>query len=563
MKITKHAKSLAVAAIALAFVCVAFAFTTKANAATVDIGNGYKAEYVTLTDSIVITGTNGTEEVRDVKIYSLKNANEDKITSSSRAAYTSTATGTSISVPMNTSVKGAGLKIAENKAAYLYIVVSGAAVVDSKANFCVAPTAVQSVKSVSFDYGKTYPGTTQVPNVNPVLTVKYQANGADAATTAVAGDFSVGIIEGKEKTPSETLIGTELNGDKLYGLITKTEKKNNKDVYVKYKLSVKILGKDTATTVDSVSFNAGQRGSKAKAVSPKNPAKAPKVKVDYLAGTIALKAGFDYVVMGEEVATPSAISASSWNTILPVDAEGTAAESTIASTAYTYYKKMPTDDTAKNAAKPFFYNGDKKAKSLKLADLCATAWAPTETTTGTAVIYVRKTATDKAPASAVQNAIKIAPPTAAPTLTVSGSSITAYNSTKKQFAPLGSNISGANLGAKTGSEYEFIVVMASDLTDNTIDWTKVKWAKLGTTKNVKLKLSTKIVYKSTETPAVTRCTLKEDGTTLDGDVIIVIRGAGVKESRTAAGILPTEYVKTKFVASGSGENATINWVLAQ
>ncbi len=540
MKFFKHVKGLTLAALALALLCIAFASTTKAQAK--EIVDGVTAVYNTSTDTIDITAPNGTV----IDIYSLKNA-DDALTAKSKKAYSKTVSGTSISISL--SDKKAGVKVAENKPVYLYIsAVSGAAIVDKTANFSLAPTDVKKITSVTFNYAKTYEGSTDT-----VLTVEYD-NGGDEP---VAADLALVVLAdfvGKDKTASATYTGTAFNGGVLYGLVSDKDNTSKKKA-IKHKLNVQIIGKSAEVTVAGTKYD-GQRNSKVKSVSPKSVAKAPKAKVDYLKGTIALKSGFDYVVLPCEPASGSSIEAGAWLTILPISESGTATKSTMSSTLYTPIKKLTDSSTADEKA--FFYNGDKKAKTLNLEEICDDAWKSNDSVSGTAVIYVRKTATDKAPASEATEAIVVTKPKDVPTITpVSGSAVLfATSDDKGKFASV-KCISGAN----TGNSYEILVV--KETTISKIDWSKVKWTKFDPTKGTKAKLSSKISY-TDGTAAETVNALNSEGRPETG-VVILIRGAGIKEVAkkgvvTTAGALPTKYATTKFVANGEKK---IDWQIVQ
>ncbi len=536
MKISKHAKSLAVAAIALAFVCVAFAFTTKANAATIE---GMTVTYNPETDSIDLEYTDTSMDKAKVAVYVLRDGTTG-MAGTEKAKYTTAVSGSSVSIALNDSKKG--LKVAQNKDLYVFISVSGAAIKDQKANFKIAKNEVK-VKSVAVNYGKAYDG-----NDDAVLTVKL-AEGTTTLDKVIVTDIYTG--SDKKKTTGDSFTGAEFQGGVLYSLINETyyDSKKKKDVAIKHTISVAVDG-------GTVSGFDAQRVSKSKTVALKAPANGKAVKVDYLKGTIALKSGFDFVV----VSTGGAISADYWYTILPADStNGTYTTNVYKQTVnYSYVKKL--GDTATAADKANFYKGS-KIKSLGLEEICETAWGTEyEGASPTAIIYVRKTATDKAPASKSSEALRVAKPLEAPTFTVTTGSISAYNSTKKTFGALGSGISGKNANAKAGSEYEYLVVSKAKYDAELVDYSNSKWTKLNPTKEVKINLkSSGVVYfktaAKTETEKVTVQTWDKDNSKLVDDIYILIRGAGVKEVVQkkvvkTAGALPTGIVATKFVKVG-------------
>lgn len=547
MKLFKHAKSLLVAAFALALVCVAFAFTTKVSAA--DIATGVKAEYDPISDTIEFTA----ETDQTLTIYVLKDATT-AMTGKEKSKASVVVSGGAATLVLNDSKKG--LKAAENKPLYLYVAVSGAAITADaglKANFKLAATDVKKVDSVTLNYGKAV-----AENEDTVLVVKATST-AEGATSALVTDLStvavtdIKVDQNKKKIVFYEAVGTEYLGNSLYDAITDFYSTAKGEKYYKHTLNVKILGTDKQVTVDGVAYD-GRRSSKAKSVSLKNPAKAAKVKVDYLKGTIALKSGLDFVVL-TEATTPSAIEAELWQTILPASDKGSTTSLYVQSINYTYVKKLTDESTV--AEKASFYKGD-KIKSLTLESICEAIWP--NAVSNTAIIYVRKTATDKAPASKTnETEIKVTKPLAAPVIATTGGAITAtYDAKKKAFTLGKGNISGAN----TNGGYEYLVVTKAQYDSNNIDFGSSKWSKFVPDKALKTALSSTVVYKTGTTTKEKISTVNSNKELVE-NIYILIRGAGVKENAKSkiAGALPTEYAVTKFHVEGTGETAKVQWLI--
>lgn len=546
MKLFKHAKSLLVVAFALALVCVAFAFTTKASAAT--IATGVTANYDPVSDAIEFTA----ETDQTLTIYVLKDA-KTAMTGKEKAKKTVVVSGGAATLVLNDK---SGLKVAENKPLYLYVAVSGAAITadaNITANFKLAATDVKKVDSVTLNYGKAV-----AENEDTVLAVKATST-AEGATSALVTDLStvavtdIKVDQNKKKVVFYEAVGTEYLGNSLYDAITDGYSTAKGEKYYKHTLNVKILGTDKQVTVDDVTYD-GRRSSKAKSVSLKNPAKAVKVKVDYLKGTIALKSGLDFVVL-TEATTPSAIEAELWQTILPVSDKGTGTQF-VQSTEYNYVKKLTDESTA--TEKLSFYNGE-KIKSLTLASICEAKWP--DAVSNTAIIYVRKTATDKAPASKEnETGIKVTKPLAAPVIATTGGAITAtYDAKKKAFTLASANISGAN----TNGGYEYLVVTKAQYDSKNIDFGSSKWSKLVPGKALKTALSSTVVYKTGDTKKEKISTVDSDKNIVNDKIYILIRGAGVKENAKSHidGALPTEIAVTKFHVEGTGETAKVQWLI--
>ena len=318
--------------------------------------------------------------------------------------------------------------------------------------------------------------------------------------------------------------------------------------------------------------SANQFSSKPVKVKIAKQAKAPKVKVDVAKDTIALKNGFDFgVATGDE----DSYTYSSWQTILPVlkGASNKTLDTSIVATS-TY---KPVDKKA-NGAKAAYTQYKVKALSI---DAVADKLSKTDANHKTNVTFklaIRKSATDKKPASAVQ-VIEIAPQAEAPlvftqdlvkdeylvgsvaatdyakkgitigdiknypgTKKVSGSDVLATSNYWKTFA-VDENGTGKDEAA---TNYEFCVIKYADFAD--VDWTTVSWKKItpGKTKiteklsssYMKVGGTTKIksTFKAISAPDSFNPALYDasPATAPTGANVLLIRRAGAKDGTRAS-----------------------------
>ncbi|MBR4341414.1 MAG: hypothetical protein IKP88_01665 [Lachnospiraceae bacterium] len=287
---------------------------------------------------------------------------------------------------------------------------------------------------------------------------------------------------------------------------------------IKVKASAAVEAVEASEGVEAVEGKNAVRGSKAAKITVKKAGELKAVKVDYVKGTIAIKNGFDYAVMTEAGKTPTA---EDWNTVLPFKKGGTATAD-IKTVDYVPAKKVSTDTAAMFAKE--------KVSSKNISDLLGE--------NDTIYVYVRKSATTKAPASKACEVITIKKPAAAPAFTTQ--SIEGTKGKKGWSYVLTAP------EALTGGDYEYLIVKAD------ADLTKIsgaKWSKLNA-KGIKLGSKSKIDKSTTYTLAA------------DGNYWILIRKAAVKKGDNAA--LASEYVKTlvgKPVDGGTTEapTSTISW----
>ena len=240
---------------------------------------------------------------------------------------------------------------------------------------------------------------------------------------------------------------------------------------------VKMQGKDGAS-------GTAQFASKALKVKIAKPANAPKVKIDYVKGTVAIKNGFDYCVLTAK-GTPN-----TWKTILPFNKSGKAEDSTIDTADFAPAAKP---DTA--AHKAMFTK--EKIAAVEVDKLLGN--------NAEIYLYVRKSATAKKPASKYNDDdIKIV---------------------KRDDAPAFAEVKGETSDKKVTtfvsslSDCEFLI-LAPGTDPETADLSGAKWVKL-TDKGIILKKTATKVSKS-------------KSNTLKVDSVVLVRKAAVKGEKLAS-----------------------------
>ncbi|MCR5323403.1 MAG: hypothetical protein K6E85_09060 [Lachnospiraceae bacterium] len=449
---------------------------------------GVTASYNPIKDTIVVSSDSGSP----VYYIDLGKSGKQKIKDSKVKTLSLSGSGTSYSGEIVLDNKDDGLKIGENKAIYLYyshtdpttVVDKNEKIVDQTANFTLKGSTVKKF-SVTLNYAKAESGD----NINIAFTA------ADAAGKTIADPQTKVIFRFSEdgKEFDDWKEGTVLTADYLYKKLAATDGK--------YTFQFKLKG--DATT----------RGSKLIKVKIAKPAKAPKVKVDFLKGTVALKNGFDYYVATSASAPETSVQG--WMTILPANKAGsvTKGNEIIPTGNYTPYAKasdaisktMFAKEKVKDIPVSSLFSGEDLEDAEKI------------------YLFVRKSATAKKPASAVsEDPIEIAKQAAAPTVTsLSGE----YDTKKKTFTFTFSSASG---------ELECLIL--ADSTEPT-DLSATKWVKIGSKGIVTGKTKTKVS--------------KSKANTLKVDSYILLRVAGEKGST-----LPSAYVKGHLVKEGSGSAQT-------
>ncbi len=315
---------------------------------------------------------------------------------------------------------------------------------------------------------------------------------------------------------------------------------------------------------------ATQFSSKPVKVKIAKQAKAPKLKIDVKKDTIALKNGFDFcVATGEE----GDYSYGAWKTILPYlkDAKIKTADASIVTTA-SYVPVDKKSDDAKTAYTQY------KFKALSLTEIAS---ASLLNQSGDYKLAVRKSATEKKPASAAQ-VIEIAAPAQAPIVYTRDlvsteylvGSVAATDYAKKgivigeikNYPGLDGNgalatsgfwtnftVSESGTGKdETASSYEYCVVKQADLAN--VDFTTVSWKKIvpGKTKITSKLKSTYFLEGGTKKitaelkPVAAPNNFAPSTTEVTGSNLLLIRRAGTKE-----GVRGSEYVKLYVVKNGN------------
>jgi hypothetical protein len=305
------------------------------------------------------------------------------------------------------------------------------------------------------------------------------------------------------KVYSEWKSASELTGAEVAADVAKVSPKGSK-ISVTYFFKIK----GTADT----------RGSAEVKVKVGKQGKATVAKIDYKKGTLSVKNGFDYAI----ISGSGAPTAADWVTVKPQNKTSGSGEATIATSEF-----VPTDKKFITGSEIYFAKD--KVSGLDVYELLGDK--------DEATIYVRKSATTKAPATEVSKGVKVA----------KTAEIVVPND--KIAGTLGKDKSGKDVAIpaeaiKTG--YEYVVVTAEDVADiSSLKWTEIK------EKGIELaKAKTKI--SSTKTNKI----LKE-GKPAE-DVYVLIRKKG--DAKTNA--LPSSYVWTKIYeedatsTSGSGSSTS-------
>lgn len=491
-----------------AFVLVCLAFSgTKVSAATPaenvpaakDVKWTYDAEKDVLQINLINSATGAS-----VAVFSMKDA-EEKVAKTKASVSVVDTTGSAVTFTKVGRVN-ATVSIANNKAAYLFI--SDAAKLNTNykvtANINILPTEVSKV-TVTLNYGQANPVAGQTAcGFSSAVFKLYDKDAEPVTETSFTSSTKLEwSADGSTWKSAETFTVND-----LYELVTAEER----SVYI----YVRVKGVSGSTS------GSIQRPSKMQKISIKKAAKAPGIKIDVTKNTIAIKNGYDYQV----VASGNAISylPSAWTTVLPYkkDATNTKAEVTADKFAYEKFDKNKNADSAmwtntKVASKPLAGTSDQ-------------------------VYAVRKSATDKAPASAAVE-ITIAARQSAPDVVI---------------------VTGAALKLKlsandrTLSKCEYII-LGKDEAKTYADSTLVKWSAF-TSERTAIKYNAKT------------CKIKDGDTTIAardiavGDFILV-REAGVKGKKASGtqkatpDVLASQYAVLKVTAIDT-ENKTVTLALS-
>lgn len=459
-------KGLAISLLSLALCFVAFG-AVKASAFT--------ATYDSDTDTVKVSGVSG------AKLYytDLKKSGKQKIKSVGEASVSG---GVAVIVLDN---KEEGIKVAENKTIYLYLSETdpmSAEKPEGTASITVKGSTVKKF-AVTLNYACAASGEGTSGSGAPAFNATVDGKAVASPGTSVIFRSST-----DGKTFGDWKAGSELTGDELYKAV---------------------IGDDTITYQFKLKDAAGARDSKPAKVKVAKAAKAPKVKVDYLKGTVALKNGFDFHVSASSAA-PTTLEG--WKTILPNNKLGTASKSgAIIETS----KFVPYAKATDAASKAMFTK--EKYKDLPVEDLFKDAPAAEEI-----YLYVRKSATAKKPASAMNEELIKIKKEAGP---IAFSAVSGETNEKKVTTFTYSSNSG---------DVEYLILKSAEIPD----LKDAKWAKL-TSKGIVLKKSKTKVSKT-------------QNNTLGDTSYVLIRIAGVKNES-----LPSAFTKTQIRKSTGASGETI------
>lgn len=489
----------------------------------------------------------------------------DKVnTLSMKKVTTDKGTFFTASIPLND--KENGLKIAENKTAYVYVSTNAPAEGKAKytPNYVVDATPYKKI-AVTFAYAQAEKNNTEVLGIATVTTtdtkkktITYSGDYdeeknpdhfleyiIDALQYSADGVEWLNVAEDDHLVNGKTVNNTFTSG-KLYDLISSGSKTNlffrikgheaMEEIEAKAEDDPKTRGFDES--VGQPAKNAW-RASKAVKVGVAAAKTGKVLKIDVSKGTIALKNGYDFAMTNTDKTEPSIENAI---TILPYNKAGkatteirvdgeltTVVTDTIDTFSYFPVAKVTENDTMFTSIKVTCYSIE------KLAEMCGEDYFGT----GNLYLWVRKSATAKNPADQ-WTLITIPRVADAPTVkTDKAGYYTAQDPEDVKGVIACPEVSNAK-SDKTSGAYEYLIVDAADIKMVegvlcvNIDMTTAKWTTL-TDKGVTVAKS-KSKYANEEGKKATDHVLK------DGSVIL-IRRAGDKSS----GILASDYVMTTIV----------------
>lgn len=321
-----------------------------------------------------------------------------------------------------------------------------------------------------------------------------------------------------------------------------------------------------ATIYIKVQGTTAMRTSKAYKVKIAKQAKAPAIKLDVKKNALNIKNGFDFAAVTKTGETYGTIEPSAWFTVLPYLKNAAIKESAASIVATSAYLPLAAKnaDAAKAAitvggATKYAYTSY-KFKALGLDVLAAKI---SKTLNADFSFAVRKSATDKKPASAITycdvKAQALAPQiytkenTSSYTTIADGEKFSLKTPNLANYTSAWTDI-GADVAPAEGAtvdaaaaKYEMAVVKVADIA--TIDWSTVGWKsiKAGTKINDK----TKTKYNVTGAAAATTAVLKAGSAAAsegkpygDAETVVLIRRAGVKGKGVSDAVLASKYLTT-------------------
>ncbi len=294
---------------------------------------------------------------------------------------------------------------------------------------------------------------------------------------------------------------------------------------------------DPETDVDetvAVEAKNATRTSKVIKVAVKKQAVAKAVKVDVNSTAIGIKNGYDFAIRSTKLGTGEIVGRNEWITILPTNKAGTAESEFIATADYA--------PVAKPVANPAMFTKTKiKALSLDDAIDAANELLEAEFSRSAKIyFYYRKSASTKAPAQEY-SLLEIDAQAAAPTAKLTSGHVAIADPKKNVF----------ELSFNGNGPFEYLIVGADDYAAITkaedpdaLDAVNSKWTKLG-------KIT---VGKSKSKYKLASSTGKATAHTLAAGDIILVRTAGDKaSSKFASGYIALQVAADKVSLKLQGE----------
>ncbi len=478
-----------------------------------------------------------TLQPKNFKTIDLKKANNDATT------YTG-------SLPLNS--KDTGVKIAENKTAYIYASITAPAEGKNKykANFVVDATPYKKV-AVTFAYAQAQKNGTDfaISSITTTSTKKKVVTYSGAYNAETNPDnYLYSFGDNEVKVPSEIFNALQYStdGTTWYGVNQDDVTISGKTVavklttgklfeyvdggskvtlYIRIKGGEAVAAKEATETSEAVDAKNAYRATKAEKAKI-TPAKAGKaVKFNASNGTLAIKNGYDIAITSSEKTEPTIAQV---YTILPFNKDGKAIEvkdgEEVATSIISTSDFVPVKKVTEN--NKMFTNI--KVKSFLISDI------PDIELDKDSYIWIRKSASAGKPAEKWV-CIKFAKVTAGPSVaTVKGKTYySAQDPADTKGTIAAPEIKNASSDKNSGA-YEYLIVDAADYSEGKVDMASAVWTAIGS-KGLTVGKS-KSKYAKEAGKSATDHVLK------DGSVVL-IRRAGDKDSYTLA----SEYTATMIV----------------
>lgn len=398
------------------------------------------------------------------------------------------------------------LKIAETKDGYFYFVTTKpTADVEVAPNFTIAKSPYSKI-TVTLDYTAL-----DLPSRSAIALVTGKKDGTDEV---IYKKDSSKITMKSDTNAAKILWSTDSKS--WYAANDSTKFDNGFDAaMMKANLNKTVYFKVAAV--------GNARPSKAAKVKIAKPARAPSVKLDVNKLSINIKNGYDFVV-----SSAAASNTKVWYSLLPYNKDATPSTEAASILATSTFSPL---DKKSDAAKTVYTTY--KFKSLSIDTLLNKVGLQKSalTTPGT-IFYVRKSATNKKPASDLGE-IKISIPAKKPSIASTGP-VTFVTSEAIAFS-MPSLTKDKDDTAET--KFEYAVVNKSDIAN--IDFTTVRWksAKAGTKITEKSKTKYKLKDASDAEAFFSETT------------VIYVRRKGV--SKKGNYVLPSEMGTINIVKSGT------------